>query len=189
MKWTFRPLSPTEDRTLTTWPMRGSTSARINIKVIMIRALRFSGLVLLNLAVALFGTAILEASIAKLVPTHSLSAILWKVWILSVTCAALIGFGMWRTWRSGAAKWTWVLPMLWFAIRVVPAAVASTGLWFQFSGAGCQQGVHSLDCRNFFVFTVPFIRGAAYSLGAYLSSFVYRPSTASELADSSAVSG
>ena len=29
-----------------------------------------------------------------------------------------------------------------------------------------------LGCRNFFVFTIPFVRGVLYSVGAYFSSLV-----------------
>ena len=147
----------------------------------MIHALRFCGLLLLNLAVALFGTAILDTTVGKLIPTHSINAVLWKEWTLSIICAAFIGFGMWWRWRSRAVKWTWVLTSLWFALRFLPA-IGSGDLLFQFSGTGCRDGIAALGCRTFFVFTIPFIRGIAYSLGAYVSSAVYGPASTSGVA-------
>jgi uncharacterized membrane protein len=50
-----------------------------------------------------------------MVPIHSAVAIVWKEIILSIACAAFIGFGMWRTWRNASAKWTRVPAALWFA--------------------------------------------------------------------------
>src|SRR5215469_8113345 len=57
-----------------------------------------------NVMAALFGTAILETSIFKLIPTHSLNAVLWKEWTLSIMYEAFIGFGMWWRWRSRAVN-------------------------------------------------------------------------------------
>ena len=76
----------------------------------MPRALKFFGFLVINVVVALIGTAIVDSTIGKVFPAHSLVTVLWKEWILSIVCAVFIGFGMWRTWRSDAAKWTWVLP-------------------------------------------------------------------------------
>jgi hypothetical protein len=43
-------------------------------------------------------------------------------------------------------------------------------LLYQVSGLGCEQGFDALECRVFFLATIPFIRGAAYSAGAVLSA-------------------
>jgi len=137
----------------------------------MLRALKFFGLLIVNFVVALIGTAIVETAIGKAFPSHSLSAVLWKEWILSITCGAFIGFWMWHTWHGDAAKWTWVLPAVWFGFKVLLAIGGGT-VWFQFSGIGCASGIRSVECRNFFVFTIPFVRCVSYSLGAYVSSLV-----------------
>jgi hypothetical protein len=132
-------------------------------------ALKFFGLLLVNIAVAVMGTAILDTAIGKTFHAHSLSAILWKEWSLSVGCAAVIGFGMWRTWRSHIAYWTWVLPTLWFGVKLL-LAIGKGSLLFQFSGEACVEGVRPIGCINWFVFTIPFFRSVFYSLGAYTSS-------------------
>jgi len=146
----------------------------------MLKGLRFCGALILHTIVALFGTAVLETAIGKAFRPHSLAAVLWKEWTLSLLCAGFIGFFMWRTWRLGAATWVWVLPGVWFGLRFVlalfashsPSALVGGGLWGQFSGAACDGGLRVLGCRNFFVFTIPFVRGVAYSVGAGLFSSV-----------------
>jgi hypothetical protein len=138
----------------------------------MLRYLKFLGSLLINVAAAVIGTAILDTEVRRLIPTHTVAAIVWKEIILSVVCAAFIGFFMWRTWRSSAAKWIWVLAALWFVFGYL--AVARTGnVWGRLSGFSSGSVLSAPDARTFFTFTVPFIRAVSYSLGAYISSLVY----------------
>jgi hypothetical protein len=51
-------------------------------------------------------------------------------------------------------------------------ALGEGNLWFEFSGLGCSEGIRSVECRNFFIFTIPLLRGLSYSLGAYLSGLM-----------------
>jgi hypothetical protein len=69
----------------------------------MLNALKFSGLLVVNIVVAVIGTAILTTAIGQAFHARSSGAILWKEWSLSIGCAVVIGFGMWRTWRSRVA--------------------------------------------------------------------------------------
>jgi hypothetical protein len=152
------------------------------------RPLVFAGGLVLNICIALFCTPVLEAGIGKMFHPHSLAGLLWKWWTLDLLCAAGLGFSISRLWRSGNAVWTWVLPVVWFAFRFVPMALSGGNqsvlvghnVWSQFSGNGCASGMQSLACRNFFLFTLPLIRGIAYSLGAFLSLMftAYSKSTA-----------
>ena len=103
----------------------------------MLRALKFFGLLVVNIVVAVIGTTILDTAIGKTFHAHSLSAILWKEWSLSIGCAAVIGFGMWRTWRSDPAKWAWVLVAVWFGLRFILAigsGAARCGISFRVLG-------------------------------------------------------
>jgi hypothetical protein len=143
----------------------------------MLRYLKFVGSLLINLAAAVIGTAILDTEVRRLVPTHTVAAIVGKEMILSFVCAAFIGFFMWRTWRSSAAKWIWVLPALWFVFGYLTIA-RSANVWGRLSGGSV---LSAPDVRTFFAFTVPFIRAISYSLGAYISSLVYHASV--ELSD------
>jgi len=133
----------------------------------MIRTLKFCGALLINLLVAVIGTAILDTGVRRLIPTHTVSAIVWKEIILSVVCAAFLGFFVWRTWRSAAAKWVWVLTALWFVFGYVTIA-GSANVWGRFSGFNSGP-----DVRTFFAFTVPLIRAICYSIGAYISALVF----------------
>lgn len=149
----------------------------------MLRALKFCGALILKTFVALIGTAVLESGVGKAFHPHSIAAIVWKEWSLSVLLAGLIGFGMWRTWRANASKWTWILLSLWFGMIFVPelmvgggqSVLAGRSVWSHFSGTDCDSGVREFGCRNFLVFTIPFIRGVAYSVGAFVSSLVSPP--------------
>lgn len=136
------------------------------------RALKFGGLLLVNLAVALIGTATLYAGLWRVIPSHSAAAIVWKEFIFSMVCATVIGFGMWRTWRSSAANWIWIPSAVWFAIGYL--TIAGHGdAWGRFSGLGSTSVLSTPDVRSFFLFTVPLVRAVSYSVGAYLSSLLY----------------
>ena|ERR1039458_3499388 len=136
------------------------------------RVLKFGGLLVVNLVVAVIGTAILDTGMRRVIPPHSIAAMVWKEFILSIICAAFIGFGMWRTWRNSAAKWTWVLPAVWFAFGYL--TIAGHGeVWGRLSGFGSRSVLSAPDVRSFFLFTVPLVRAISYSVGAYLSSLLY----------------
>ena len=144
----------------------------------MLRALKFSGLVAVNLVVAVIGTAILDTLFRRAIPPHSIAALIWKECVLSIVCAAFIGFGMWRTWRNSAAKWTWVPASAWFALGLL--AVARHGkVVGQLFGFGIW-GPGAAEVRSFFAFTVPLVRAVSYSVGAYVSSLLYAAPVAPE---------
>lgn len=56
-------------------------------KRMILRALKFSGFLLINVVVAIIGTAILDTALHGAIPAHTVSAILWKETFLSVICA------------------------------------------------------------------------------------------------------
>ena|SRR6266404_2926846 len=138
----------------------------------MLRTLKFCGALLINLLVAVIGTAILDTGVRRVIPTHTVSALVWKEIIVSVVCAAFLGFFMWRTWRSAAAKWVWVLTALWFVFGYLTIA-GSANVWGRFSGFSSGSVLSGPDVRTFFAFTIPLIRAICYSIGAYISALVY----------------
>ena len=133
-------------------------------------SLRFLGLLLLNVFVAVIGTAVLDTGFRNAIPPHTMSAVLWKETALSIICASFIGFGMWHSWRSEPAKWTWVIPSLWFVLGLL---AIGHGIWgrLSVSSASC---LGAAEMRSFFAFTIPLIRAVAYSVGVYISSLVFR---------------
>lgn len=140
----------------------------------MLRSLKFCGALLVNLAAAVIATTLLDTEVRGVIPTHTVAGIVWKEIILSVLCATFIGFFMWRTWRTSAAKWIWILAALWFAFGY--EAIAQSGNpWGRLSGFSSESVLRGPDPKTFFEFTVPLIRAIFYSIGAYVSSLGYRP--------------
>ncbi len=142
---------------------------------------KFIFFVLVNVAIALFGTAFFENEIGKLFRSQSLSGILWKEWLLSIVLAGGLGWSVHRLWKTSAVKWAWVLPSLWFLLRIItllPTTMRQSvitqgnGLWHQISGQGCEFGMRAPECRNWVLFTIPFIRAVTYSIGAGLSEWL-----------------
>jgi hypothetical protein len=152
----------------------------------MTNALRFCGLLVLNFLVSLMAPAALQSIVWGLIPAHTAATVLWKIWTLSIGLAAVIGFGMWRTWHSNAAKWTWTLPSIWLAVAVLAFIGAGQSSVFSpsptsqigslFSGRECVYDNSAVGYRYFYLFTIPFIRGVAYSAGAFVSSRIFNRS-------------
>jgi len=146
----------------------------------MFRTLRFVVFSIVLTAIAIFGTAIAEHAIWRLVPAHSIVGILWKECILSAICATSIGLGISRIWQTSAAKWVWILPALWFTFGFL---MRRGDVW------GGLLGHHSdvlvaPDTRTFFEFTVPLLRAACFSAGAYVSSLLYSSPVTSQQRES-----
>jgi hypothetical protein len=136
----------------------------------MFRTLRFIGLVIAHTVAATIGTGVVEHAIWRVVPTHSIVGVLWKECILSTICASLIGFGMWRTWRTSSTKWAWVLPAVWFAFGFL---ATHGNVWGGLFGVHSGSVLDPPDTRTFFMFTAPLLRGTFYSVGAHISSLLY----------------
>ena len=150
---------------------------------------RTVGMFVLDTLIALLGTAILDTCFSRIFSVHSISGVIRREWVLSILCAAFVGFFMYRTWRSGTSKWVWTIPTLWFIFGclVVLGSTREHGVfsgsngsalgnfWTQLSGSDCNSGAHAPGCRDFFVFTIPFVRAVSYSAAAFLSSRIYRP--------------
>jgi hypothetical protein len=136
--------------------------------------LRFAGAFMLNLAVAVFGPAVIESSVWAALPrAGSFTGIEAKEWFLGVTGAALLGFFFSRRWPSRSAAWVWIVPVLFFALGVLAysgrrtnSVLVDDGFWKHFFAPDCFE---KSNCRDYLVFTVPAARAAAYSLAAWLS--------------------
>lgn len=163
------------------------------------RALVFVGALLLNTFIACFCTPLLERGIGTIFHSHSFAALLLKWWTLDPIFAAGLGFSVYRLWKTNSVAWTWVLPALWFGLRFIPAVLSADSqsvfstrsVWSHFSGIDCAEGLQAVGCRQFLLFTLPFVRGVFYALGAYLSmivSFQAKHIVAAARAESSAPS-
>jgi hypothetical protein len=131
--------------------------------------LRVIGNVLLDTLIAVFGTAALESSIPHPVP-QSGANVIWRVWITSTAIASLLGVLATRYRASKTGVWAWLIPAGVFAFSALLYAFSrSTGFATHFSGYDCAIGLQKSDCNEFFIVTVPFIRGASYSTAALLT--------------------
>ncbi len=134
-----------------------------------------------HLLTALLGSAILGTGFGMVVHPASIPGVIRREWILSVTVAGLLGFFAWHISKSRMALWIWILPAAWFALGVLSllptlhgqsALLQNRGLWYEISGLSCVAGPKEIGCRDFFLFTIPFLRCAAYSLGTFLAMAV-----------------
>ncbi|GEM_PF-770872 len=147
---------------------------------------RSFGLVLLDIFIAMLGTAILQSPLERTIPAHTINSVIAREWILSFLCAAVLGFiAYWRL-RSKTSVHVWIVAAIWFGFGIIINAVeihphsvmdplinSRVSFWSHFSGQGCVNGIRSRECMNFFVFTLVFIRTAAYSIGAKVAACKY----------------
>jgi hypothetical protein len=134
---------------------------------------RTAGAFVAHLVAALLGTGMVESSFAPTVralvgQARSFVGIETRIWLMSLTIAALLGFLISRYRPSKSALWVWTLPGAFLAFRVLlyglgkPASVAE-----HFLAPNCLDS--KSECQDFLVFTVSAARTVAYSLGAWVS--------------------
>lgn len=134
--------------------------------------LKSLGWLVVHTLIALLGTAIVSTPFMKLIRPHSIFTILAKEYLIGCTCAFILGVALQHKWWTPVAKWTWCVPTIWLALRVVSVTTfvgPHVSLWSQFSGSGCSFGFRNVGCRNWFLFTIPFVRCVSYSLGSCVS--------------------
>ena len=146
----------------------------------VVEIFRTAGAFVAHLVAALLGTGMVESSFAASVRAlvgqpRSLAGIEAKIWLMSLTIAALLGFLISKYRPSKSALWVWTLPGTILACRVLlyglgkPASVAE-----HFLAPNCLD--NKSECQDFLVFTVSAARTFAYSLGAWVSMrFQKRP--------------
>lgn len=147
----------------------------------VVKLLRYVGIFVLNLAIATFGTSVVESPIwsawSQIGRAHSASGIEAREWFLSITIAALLGIFIGRRWPR-VAVWVWTLPLTWFALgalayRSNPSVLVGGGFVEHFFSPDCLADPHK--CRDFFFFTLPAARAVIYSLATWVSSHFQRP--------------
>jgi hypothetical protein len=154
-------------------------SLAVNIQS-MHRWVRTAGSLLLNLLLAIFGTAVVETPLYSLIKVHTIPEIVQRSDWLSALCGCGLGYVVYRLWRPSIARWLWVAGIAWIAFRIIlllpeqhvsalfPAQHVS--IWSALSGTGCSDGITAVGCRNWLQFTLPSIRMVAYSMGATVCS-------------------
>ena len=59
----------------------------------MKRVLRFVGFLVINVVIAVIGTAVADTELRRLIPPYSITAVVWKETVLSILLVAFIGSG------------------------------------------------------------------------------------------------
>lgn len=119
-------------------------------------------------AIALFGTAVLESSLVGRFHPHTSSGVIWREWIASVVLAALLGFLVQRSWKGSVATLSWVIPSVSFLAGVLMHFGAGH-IVRRFSGYDCANEAGVPSCNAFLLFTVPLLRGVAFSIAAIIA--------------------
>lgn len=122
---------------------------------------------LLNVVVALFGTAVIETPISHLFRPHTIADVLVRAHALSAVIAFALGFFVYRQWKPSMARWVGLGGLCWFFLGAL-LSVGRRSIWDQTSGAACEYGLQAIGCRAWFIFTLPAFRTVLYSLGAWL---------------------
>jgi hypothetical protein len=151
------------------------------------RALLVGFGLILNLIAAVVGTAVLALTVGFPIRVESVTAVLLRNVLLSITLGMTVGFYVFRAWETVTAKWVWIIPALLFGLRFaslllslpqatvfIPETSRFRPLWIQFSGAGCYDGWHTEPCLNFDLFTIPLISTISYSFGAWMCEIRFR---------------
>ncbi len=134
----------------------------------LLKAIRGFGFLLLNLIVAVFGTAIVETFIGHFYHPQTISAVLIKTDSLSAICAFALGFFVSRRWNLHMARWIALPGLVWFALGAC-IDIGHGSVWSRMSGIACGEGLHATHCMEWFVFSLPALRTVSYSAGAWLS--------------------
>jgi len=82
----------------------------------ILRGVRGFGFLLLNLIVAVFGTAIVETPLGHVYHPRTINGVLIKTHLLSAICAFAVGFFVSRRWNLYMARWTGLFGVVWFAM-------------------------------------------------------------------------
>jgi hypothetical protein len=122
---------------------------------------------LLNVVVALFGTAVVATPLSRLFHPHTITDVLVRAYTISAVVAFVLGFFVYRQWKPSMARWVGLGGLCWFLLGAL-LSVGRSSLWDQMSGTACESGLEAIGCRKWFVFTLPALRTVLYSFGAWL---------------------
>ena len=147
---------------------------------------RDAGIFILNLLVAVMGTAALVFPFTFFPRQQGavvLKSDLLTADFLNVLAAFGLGYFPYRNWRPTASKWIWLFGLCWFVCGALRALDASNGaaLW----EISREDAAFDLDSsyKNFYnlqsfyhwlLFTLPLLRTVFYSAGAFCCSRVGR---------------
>jgi len=137
------------------------------------KLLRRAGALLLHFLIAVFGVAVIStpiyASLSHFFIPRTINSVLAREYVLSILISTLLGFFIYRSWKTEAAKWVGIIGLSIFVARAVMVLVSSqASVWFQMLGGACTEGTRAAGCINYFTFTITAVRTVCYSIGAWV---------------------
>lgn len=131
--------------------------------------------VLLSAIVAQFGSTSFEFVFRRtrsILGPHSRLVVATTDLLFAVLGAFLIALVVHLCLKMTMAQWAWIMFLIWFACGVVEYLVMSSPsvmvskppFWLHFSGVNCVVRGGRAACYDFFIFSVPLLRGVSYSL-------------------------
>ena len=140
----------------------------------MKKVLRACADLIFNVTLAVFGTGFAVGVIAYVFHPRTIVVVLLKALIGSAVFAFLLGLGVKKTFESSMmASKVWIVTSIWLLLRITMLYSATPDIRFvaqQLVGQGCVVDKDLTNCElNFFLSSIPFVRGVAYSLGARLA--------------------
>jgi hypothetical protein len=130
------------------------------------KRLRNAALYVLHLAVAVFGSAFLSISIARVIHLRSVGASAVMACVVATFFGAVLGLVVYRTWRWKPAIWIWVPVGLFFGLVFLTTRSLPGGSWYWISGLACGQE-ERVGCVDF-ACTVMLLGCAGYSTGTLI---------------------
>lgn len=138
---------------------------------------------LLNILAVWIGVAIVSSALGRhLWHPRSIEVMLRVSYSYDIAASLILGFVVYRCFKSETAKWIWVIFSALFLFRALMLLGSSSSLWVQMSGMGCVNGMRDPSCMNWFLITMHFVRGAAYSAGGWIC-YQLQPAGPSPLED------
>jgi hypothetical protein len=134
---------------------------------------------LVNSIAAVLGAALLE----RLEDFPGLQHLSWHFFNgfgFSFFFATALGFAVQRLWCTGTGRWVWIFTTSIFVVGLLGYLSRGTqgptdychraaAMWNHFTGHDCFTTLRAADCGDLLVYTSTFVRGAAYSLGAFVA--------------------
>lgn len=139
----------------------------------MDRTTRIMGGLFINAALAQFGGTAVEFVFRRVRSTcgfHSRSTLVISDILFAVVAAFIIALLAHLTINARMAQWTWIPFVIWFAYGAAEYVMTPSSsimmvksFWPHFSGLNCAIKGGPASCYDFFIFSVPVLRGLSYS--------------------------
>jgi hypothetical protein len=133
--------------------------------------LRILGTFILGVAVAVFGTAIVDSPFERYTVGASLRASMFRMDVLTGCFAFGLGYGVFRTWKLKTSRWVWIAGLCWFGQRsLLPPDGIHVLSWETVATRSAFTDWVAMG--NWSIYMLPLVRTVFYSAGAFACSVI-----------------